>query len=104
MKFEDIKKEISQIAKLDCPEALQRMKHLDERINSPKIQKRLRGNYQYFYEVQIEYRPEVRHSREKVIENLGRIEKQAYLENKKTLDMLQKEGNKEELIKYLEQY
>jgi tRNA nucleotidyltransferase/poly(A) polymerase len=105
MKFEDAKKEISKIARLENGnEALHQVRNLDERINRPKIQKRLQGNYLYFYIVQIEYRSEVKHTREKIVGTLGRIEKQKYLENKKIIDALQREGNKQELTKWLEQY
>ena len=101
MRLKEIKAEIHRIANLnDSQKALEEIKEWDKQVSKPKVGARKRGNYYYFYEVEIYYNPEVKAKRERVIGKLGRIQIDDYEKNK---DKIKKMG-KEELIGFLEQY
>ena len=67
------------------------------------IQKFPSGNYWYFKTVEYNY-PGRGDKRNIPKETLGKISREAYQKNKKIIDKLMKNRDKEELIKYLEQY
>lgn len=96
-----VKEEISRIANIEIPEvALHEIKKLNQKVNGPKIQHRERGNYIYFYVMDLVYDPSVKGGRRKIKEKLGKISIEKYESNKNKI----KQMSKEELKKYLDQY
>jgi len=96
-----IKEEIFRIANITIPEVvLQEIKELNEKVNGPKIKYRVSGNYAYFYIMDLVYDPSVKGGRRKRKENLGKISKNKFESNKKTILKM----SKEELKKTLEAY
>jgi len=101
LKFAEVKKEISKIAAIENSDLCQEeIKKLDRKLHAAKIKKVKRGNYYYFYEIEYYFDKIVQHSRERVIENLGRIETSDYDRDKSKIDRMKKS----ELKNYLEQY
>ena len=87
-----------------CQEGVQ---ELDKEImgfdSKLPIQKFPSGNYWYFKTIEYSY-PGRGAKRNIIKETLGKISKENYEKNKMEIDELMKNRNKEELIKYLEQY
>ena len=101
MSLKDIKNRILRISKIKDPlKCQQEVIVFAEELRRPRIETRTRGNYTYFYEMEIFYDPVVKAGREKVKENIGRIKKEEYQENPNKF----KSMSKSELKKYLEQY
>lgn len=101
MKYEQLKKATLRIAKIKDPLKCQReLIELAEVLKRPRIETRTRGNYTYFYEMELFYNPEVKGKRERVIEKIGRIKKEEYQANPSKF----KSMSKSELKKTLEQY
>ncbi len=101
MSLKEIKNTILRIAKIKDPiKCQQELIIFAKVIKRPRIETRTRGNYTYFYEMEVFYNPEVKGKRERRKENIGRIKKEEYQANPdKFKSML-----KSELKKYLEQY
>lgn len=106
MKITKIKSEINRIAKIESPKKCQEeVRNLARKIKEKMIKKVKMGNYCYFYQIlEYFYDKETRHGREKSWKKLGRILKTNYEKNKKKIDQLVLEKNKDELKKYLEEY
>ena len=101
MNLKEIKNTILRIAKIKDPLKCQReLLLLAEVLKRPRIETRTRGNYTYFYEMEIFYNPEVKGKRERIKENIGRIKKEEYQENPDKFKTM----SKSELKKSLEQY
>ena len=101
MSLKDIKNKILRIAKIKDPEKCQQeLITFAKEIKRPRIETRTRGNYTYFYLMEVFYNPEVKRSRERRIENLGRIKKEKYQANPEKF----KKMSKSDLKEYLEQY
>ena len=103
MKFPEIKEEIHRIAQINDPQKkLEEIRKLDYEIfRKPKIKSRTkRGNYYYFYEI-LKYNSR---GREILGPRVGRILVPDYEKNHEIIEKLRKEGNIQELKKYLEQY
>ena len=104
MSLKDIKNKILRIAKIKDPvKCQQELIIFSKELSRPRIETRIRGNYAYFYVMEVYYDPEVKRSRERRIENLGRIKKESYQETPDKFNKLKK-MSKSELKKYLEQY
>jgi hypothetical protein len=69
-------------------------------LSRPKVEARKRGNYYYFYEVEIYYNPEVKAKRERIIGKLGRISVEDYEKDREKI----KKMGKKELLEFLEEY
>jgi hypothetical protein len=101
MSLKEIKNTILRIAKIKDPvKCQQELIIFAKEIKRPRIETRTTGNYTYFYLMEVFYNPEVKRSRERRIENLGRIKKEEYQANPDKF----KKMSKSELKKYLEQY
>jgi hypothetical protein len=101
MSLKDIKNTILRIAKIKDPLKCQKeLIAFAGELRRPRIETRTTGNYTYFYEMRVFYNPEVKRSRERRIENLGRIKKEEYQANPNKFKTM----SKSELKKYLEQY
>ena len=101
MSLKDIKNRILRISKIKDPlKCQQEVIVFAEELRRPRIETRTRGNYTYFYEMEIFYDPVVKAGREKVKENIGRIKKEVYQENPDKFKTM----SKSELKKILEQY
>ena len=101
MSLREIKNTILRIAKIKDPvKCQQQLIIFAKEIKRPRIETRTTGNYTYFYEMRVFYNPEVKRSRERRIENLGRIKKEEYQKNPNKFKTM----SKSELKKYLEQY
>jgi hypothetical protein len=101
MSLKEIKNTILRIAKIKDPvKCQQELIIFAKEIRRPRIETRIRGHYAYFYVMEVYYDPEVKRSRERRIENLGRIKKESYQEDPDKF----KKMLKSELKKYLEQY
>lgn len=101
MSLKEIKNKILQIAKIKDPlKCQQEVIIFAKELKRPRIETRTRGNYTYFYEMEIFYNPEVKDKRERVIENIGRIKKEEYQKNPGKFKTM----SKSELKKSLEQY
>ncbi|HEC92887.1 MAG TPA: hypothetical protein ENI51_07865 [Candidatus Atribacteria bacterium] len=105
MKIDDIKKEIKRIldiAETDIIAAIDELKKLYENLGI-KIKKTRKGNYYYFYLIRYYYDKEKRHSREKIIEQLGMIDVERYELNKDVIEKLRKDVMVKELKALLKQ-
>lgn len=101
MSLKEIKNTILWIAKIkDTVKCQQELILFAKELKRPRIEPRTRGNYTYFYEMEIFYNPEVKGKRERVKENIGRIKKEEYQKNPNKFKIM----SKSELKKYLEQY
>ncbi|MHA1414179.1 MAG: hypothetical protein ACTSO4_16370 [Promethearchaeota archaeon] len=103
MKFQEVKKEIHRIAKIEDPSKAQdEIKLLDYHLHKrPKIKTPIkRGRYYYFYIIE-KYDKK---GYEKLGPKIGRMLTDNFEKNKSTIEKLRKEGKIEELKKYLEQY
>ena len=101
MSLKDIKNRILRIAKIKDPlKCQQELIVFAKELKKPRIEPRTRGNYTYFYEMEIFYDPVVKAGREKIKENIGRIKKEEYQENPNKFKTM----SKSELKKYLDQY
>jgi predicted metal-dependent hydrolase len=101
LKFDEVKDEISRIAAIENPEVCQdEIRKLDRELGAPKIKPVKRGNFYYIYEIEYYYDTETQHSRERIIENLGRIDIEDYENNKDKISRMKKS----ELKSFLEQY
>lgn len=101
LKFDEVKDEISKIAAIEDPEVCQdEVRELNNKLSAPKIKSVKRGNYYYLYVIEYYYDTEAQHSRERIVENLGRIEIDKYKKNKTEISRM----NLSELKKLLEQY
>jgi len=101
MKFNEVKDEISRIAAIEDPEICQdELKKLNKKLGAAKIKKVKQGDYYYFYEIEYYYDSEAQHSRERILEKLGRIKISEYKKNKGTITRMKKG----EVKNYLEQY
>lgn len=106
MKPQIIINEIDRISKIKDPQECQEeIIELNRLIQTPRIKHVKRGNYYYFYSV-LEYRydKDVKHSRESKREKIGRLTISNYEQQKIIINRLVQEKNKEELIKFLEDY
>ena len=100
----DIKNRILRIAKIKDPVKCQKeLLIFAKEIKRPRIETRTRGNYIYFYKMELFYDPEVKGKRERVVEKLGRIKKEEYQANPDKFKELKKMSIPE-LRKYLELY
>jgi len=105
---EKIKKRIHKLAgDIPAKECQKGVRKLDNDIQDYDskfpIQKFPSGNYWYFRTVEYIY-PGRGEKRNIIKEKLGRISKANYQKHKKIIDELMQNRNKEDLIKYLEQY
>jgi hypothetical protein len=101
LKFDEIKAEISRIAEIKDPELCKdEVQALNSKLNIPKLKKVKSGGYYYFYEVEYYYDTDAQHSRERVIEKLGRIEIEDYKKRSPLIDKMKKQGLKNFLEKY----
>jgi len=101
LKFNEVKREISRIAAIEDPDVCQdEIKKLNKKLGAAKIKKVKQGDYYYFYEIEYYYDSEAQHSRERVLEKLGRIEISEYKKSRALITMMKKS----ELKNFLEQY
>ncbi len=104
MKFQEIKKEIHRIAKIQDPQkALDEIRKLDyELFEKPKIKKPTkRGRFYYFYSV----KGYDNKGKEIMGPSIGKMLIEDYEIKKEIIEQLRLEGNIQELKKkYLEQY
>lgn len=101
MKFENVKKEISRIAKINSPEECQKeLRNLDYELNKRmKIKRIERGfNWVYYYKI-LGYKSNGSENLAK--KPLGKISSEFYNKHKEFLEMLRKEGNLEDLKFYM---
>ena len=109
-KFRETRKKIKIMAseKITPEECKKRVIELDQELNNYfdrlPIQKFPSGNYYYFRTIEYDYKTNPGKKRNIPKEKLGRILKSDYKKNKKIMDQLVKEKDKEELKKYLESY
>ena len=103
LKLEQLKKEISRIAKINSPDKVQdEIRDLDRAINRPKIKRVKRGQRVFFYEIEYYYDEKAGRGRENTLAALGSMSKKSYSENKKEIEALRKSGKLKQLKKKLD--